>query len=64
MKRYFKPVIASLFFASLLIMSALLLRGEEAGYWVDGVIYMSWVFYFYGENKLRKPCFKRSKGHA
>ena len=59
MKSPFKPIIASLFFATMLITALIILKGEEAGYWVDTCIYMAWIFYFFGDGNKKSPCIRR-----
>ena len=54
MKSSFKPIIVSLFFAALLILSSLLLKGKTAGDWVDGIIYMAWAYFFYRSFTTKK----------
>ncbi len=63
MKFRSKSILASLFFATLLVLSSLLLKGKEAGYWVVGSIYMSWVWFFYSGSS-KKACSARSSKSA
>lgn len=60
MKPWFKPIIASLFFAGLIIFSALLLKGQQSEYWVIGSIYMSWVYFFF-RDVPRKSCLPKDE---
>ena len=60
MKISFKLIIGSLFFASLIIFSALLLKGQETGNWIIGCIYMSWVYFIFKETP-RRSCLPKSE---
>ena len=59
MRSLFKPIVVSIFFASLLILSALLLKGKEAGYLVQGSIYMAWIYFFFSDKNAKRTCIIR-----
>lgn len=66
MRSSFKTIGGSLFFAILLILSAWLLKGNEVAYWIEGSIYMAWI-YFIGRNSAKqRSClswFKKANRH-
>ena len=64
MKPFLKQIIASLFFASLLIISSLLLKNQEAGYLVTVSIYMAWAYFFFRTDTKGKSCLAKPHSPA
>ena len=60
MKKSRLPLVISLIFAAAIIVSALLLKNDPAGYWVYSGILVSWIATVNARER-RKACASRTK---
>lgn len=56
MKPYLKPILVSLLFAVLLILSSLLVKEKTARDLAHIIIYTAWAYFFYRSFAAKKHC--------